>query len=484
MSKISELSLTKIVKGIKKKDFSSEEVTKSFIDSSKKSKKLNTYITECFDDALKFSKNFDKKKDYKGLLSGVPIAVKDMFCTKNIKTTAGSKILHNFIPTYESTVTNNLWSQGAFLLGKLNCDEFAMGSSNETSFFGNVKNPYGEKLVPGGSSGGSASALAAGLTPATIGTDTGGSIRQPASFTGTVGLKPTYGRCSRWGIVAFASSLDQAGPMTVNVEDSALLLQAMSGYDSKDSTSVDKKVENYSSNLTEKIKGLKIGIPKEYRVDKMPIEIEDLWKKGIEYLKDAGAIIKNISLKHTMYALPAYYIVAPAEASSNLARYDGVKYGHRARGKNLIEMYENTRSEGFGNEVKRRILIGTYVLSSGYYDAYYLKAQKVRQLIKNDFDKAFKDVDAILTPSTPGSAFKIGDKSDDPVSMYLNDIFTVPVNLSGLPAISVPAGYDKNNLPLGLQLIGKAFDEQTILNLSLAIEKRANFKKNYKVWWS
>ena len=484
MSKISELSLTKIVNGIKKKDFTSEEVTKSFIDISNKSKKLNAYITECFDEALKFSKNFDKKKDHEGLLSGVPIAVKDLFCTKNVKTTAGSKILHNFIPTYESTVTSNLWSHGAFLLGKLNCDEFAMGSSNETSFFGNVKNPYGEKLVPGGSSGGSAAALAAGLTPATIGTDTGGSIRQPASFTGTVGLKPTYGRCSRWGIVAFASSLDQAGPMTNNVEDSALLLQAMSGYDSKDSTSVDKKIENYSSNLTEKIKGLKIGIPKEYRVDKMPTEIDDLWKKGIDYLKDAGAIIKNISLEHTMYALPAYYIVAPAEASSNLARYDGVKYGHRAKGKNLIEMYENTRSEGFGNEVKRRILIGTYVLSSGYYDAYYLKAQKVRQLIKNDFDKAFNDVDAILTPSTPSSAFKIGDKSDDPVSMYLNDIFTVPVNLSGLPAISVPAGYDKNNLPLGLQLIGKAFDEQTILNLSLAIEKRANFKRNYKVWWS
>jgi len=484
MSKISELSLTKIVNGIKKKDFSSEEVTKSFIDISKRSKKLNTYITECFDEALNFAKNFDKKKDYKGLLSGVPIAVKDLFCTKNVKTTAASKILHNFIPTYESTVTNNLWSQGAFLLGKLNCDEFAMGSSNETSFFGNVKNPYGEKLVPGGSSGGSAAALSAGLTPATIGTDTGGSIRQPASFTGTVGLKPTYGRCSRWGIVAFASSLDQAGPMTNNVEDCALLLQAMSGYDSKDSTSINKKVENYSSNLTEKIKGLKIGIPKEYRVDKMPTEIDDLWKKGIDYLKDAGAIIKNISLEHTMYALPAYYIVAPAEASSNLARYDGVKYGHRAKGKNLIEMYENTRSEGFGSEVKRRILIGTYVLSSGYYDAYYLKAQKVRQLIKNDFDKAFKDVDAILTPSTPSSAFKIGDKSDDPVSMYLNDIFTVPVNLSGLPAISVPTGYDKNNLPLGLQLIGKAFDEQTILNLSLAIEKRANFKKNYNVWWT
>ena len=377
-----------------------------------------------------------------------------------------------------------MWSEGAFLLGKLNCDEFAMGSSNETSFFGNVYNPYGKELVPGGSSGGSASALAAELTPATIGTDTGGSIRQPASFTGTVGLKPTYGRCSRWGIVAFASSLDQAGPMTKNVEDCALLLQAMAGYDPKDSTSIDVKVEDYSSNLTEKIKGLKIGIPKEYRVDNMPKDIDELWKKGIDYLKDAGAIIKNICLPHTMYALPAYYIVAPAEASSNLARYDGVKYGHRAKGKNLIEMYENTMSEGFVDEVKRRILIGTYVLSSGYYDAYYLKAQKVRQLIKNDFDKSFNDVDAILTPSTPSAAFKIGDKSDDPVSMYLNDIFTVPVNLSGLPAISVPAGYDKNNLPLGLQLIGKPFDEQTILNLSLAIEKRANFKKNFKVWWN
>tara|TARA_B100001123_G_scaffold120656_1_gene140429 strand:- start:2192 stop:3649 length:1458 start_codon:yes stop_codon:yes gene_type:complete len=483
MSKISQLSLTKIVNGIKKKEFSSEEVTKSFVNNSQKSNKLNTYITECFDEALKAAKNFDKKKDYKGLLAGVPIAVKDLFCTKNVKTTAGSKILNNFIPTYESTVTNNLWLQGAFLLGKLNCDEFAMGSSNETSFFGNVINPYGEKIVPGGSSGGSASALAAELTPATIGTDTGGSIRQPASFTGTVGLKPTYGRCSRWGIVAFASSLDQAGPMTKNVEDCALLLQSISSYDPKDSTSVDIKVENFSSKLTENVKGLKIGIPKEYRVDGMPTEIDNLWKNGINYLRDAGAIIKNISLPHTMYALPAYYIVAPAEASSNLARYDGVKYGHRAKGNNLTEMYENTRSEGFGDEVKRRILIGTYVLSSGYYDAYYLKAQKVRQLIKSDFDKSFNDVDAILTPSTPSSAFKIGDKTDDPVSMYLNDIFTVPVNLSGLPAISVPAGYDKNNLPLGLQLIGKPFDEQTILNLSLAIEKRAGFKKNINNWW-
>jgi aspartyl-tRNA(Asn)/glutamyl-tRNA(Gln) amidotransferase subunit A len=484
MENISEFSLAKLVSGIKKKDFTSEEVTKSFISNSEKSKKLNAYITECFDEAIKSAKNFDKKKDYKGLLSGIPIAVKDLFCTKNIKTTAGSKILHNFIPTYESTVTSNLWSEGAFLLGKLNCDEFAMGSSNETSFFGNVINPFGDKLVPGGSSGGSASALAAGLTPVTIGTDTGGSIRQPASFTGTVGLKPTYGRCSRWGIVAFASSLDQAGPMTKNVADTALLLQAMSGYDPKDSTSADVKIENYSAKLTDKAKGLKIGIPKEYRVDKMPSEIDKLWKKGVDYLKDAGAIIKNISLPHTKYALPAYYIVAPAEASSNLARYDGVKYGHRSKGSNLVEMYENTRSEGFGDEVKRRILIGTYVLSSGYYDAYYLKAQKVRQLIKNDFDNVFNDVDAILTPSTPSSAFKIGDKKDDPVSMYLNDIFTVPVNLAGLPAISIPAGYDKNNLPLGLQLIGKPFDEQTILNLSLAIEKRANFKRKINIWWN
>ena len=483
MSNITELTLKKIVTGIKKKEFSSVEVTKSFIQNSRNSKKLNTYITECFDQALNSAKSFDKKKDFKGLLSGVPLAVKDLFCTKNVKTTAGSKILHNFIPTYESTVTNNLWSQGAFLLGKLNCDEFAMGSSNETSFFGKVTSPYGDKIVPGGSSGGSASALAADLTPATIGTDTGGSIRQPASFTGTVGLKPTYGRCSRWGIVAFASSLDQAGPMTKNVEDCALLLQAMSGYDPKDSTSINTKVDNYSFQLTEKVKGIKIGIPKEYRGDNMPKEIDELWKKGIDYLKDAGAIIKDISLPHTMYALPAYYIVAPAEASSNLARYDGVKYGHRANGKNLIEMYENTRSEGFGDEVKRRILIGTYVLSSGYYDAYYLKAQKIRQLIKSDFDKSFSDVDAILTPSTPNAAFKIGEKSNDPVSMYLNDIFTVPVNLSGLPAISVPAGHDNNNLPLGLQLIGKPFDEQSILNLSLAIEKRANFKKNFKNWW-
>ena len=483
MSKISELSLTQIVNGIKKKDFNSEEVTKSFIDSSRKSKKLNAYITECFDEALKFSKNFDKKKDHKGLLSGVPIAVKDLFCTKNVKTTAGSKILHNFIPTYESTVTNNLWSQGAFLLGKLNCDEFAMGSSNETSFFGNVKNPYGEKLVPGGSSGGSASALAAGLTPATIGTDTGGSIRQPASFTGTVGLKPTYGSCSRYGIVAFASSLDQAGPMSKNVKDCALLQEVISTYDTKDSTSIDFKRKNYFKELTKNIKGKKIGIPKEYRVDGMPNIIEELWTKGIEYAKNCGAEIVDISLPHTGYALPAYYIVAPAEASSNLARYDGVKYGFRSKGENLIDMYEKTRSEGFGDEVQRRIMIGTYVLSSGYYDAYYLKAQKVRKLIKNDFDEAYKKVDAILTPSTPSSAFKIGEKSNDPVSMYLNDIFTVPVNLAGLPGISIPAGLDKKGYPLGLQIIGKAFDEQNLLNIAYAMEEKINFKNNINDWW-
>ena len=393
-------------------------------------------------------------------------------------------MLDNFIPNYESTITKNLWNEGAFLLGKLNCDEYAMGSSNETSFFGNVMNPVAENTVPGGSSGGSASALAADLTPTTIGTDTGGSIRQPASFTGTVGLKPTYGLCSRWGIVAFASSLDQAGPMTKTVEDCALMLEAMAGFDEKDSTSINKKKENYSKNLTNNIKGLKIGIPKEYRVDGMPKEIDKLWENGKKILKESGAEIIDISLPNTKYALPTYYIVAPAEASSNLARYDGVKYGFRSnKGTNLIEMYENTRSEGFGDEVKRRILIGTYVLSSGYYDAYYIKAQKVRQLIKNDFDESFKKVDAILTPSTPSAAFKIGEKKNDPISMYLNDIFTVPVNLAGIPAISIPAGTDNNNYPLGLQLIGKTLDEQKLLNIAFAVEKKINFKQNLNRWW-
>ena len=411
MTNLTKNSLKENVNLIKKKEIKSEELTLAYVQNIKKGKKLNSFITECCDSAITNAKNFDQKQNYEGLLPGMPLAVKDLFCTNGVKTTAASKMLENFVPNYESTVTKNLWSEGAFLLGKLNCDEYAMGSSNETSFFGNVINPVKENTVPGGSSGGSASALAADLTPATIGTDTGGSIRQPASFTGTVGLKPTYGLCSRWGIVAFASSLDQAGPMTKTVSDCALLLEAMAGFDSKDSTSINKKKENYSKNLSKNIKGLKIGIPKEYRVDGMPKEIEVLWEKGKKILKEEGAEIIDITLPHTEYALPTYYIVAPAEASSNLARYDGVKYGYRSsKGTNLIEMYEHTRSEGFGDEVKRRILIGTYVLSSGYYDAYYLKAQKVRQLIKNDFDTAFNNVDAILTPSTPSATFKIGEK--------------------------------------------------------------------------
>ena len=471
MSDLNKNSLSEIVNLIKTKKVSSLEVTNHFIKNIEKGKKLNSFITTCFEKSIRQAKDLDAKKKFDGLLSGVPLAVKDLFCTNGVLTTAGSKILENFIPTYESTVTNNLWNEGAILLGKLNCDEFAMGSSNETSYFGKAINPVGKDLVPGASSGGSASALAENFTPATIGTDTGGSIRQPASFTGTVGLKPTYGLCSRWGIVAFASSLDQAGPMTKNVEDCALLLEAMSGYDPKDSTSIN-------------IKGLKVGIPKEYRVENMPKEIDDLWKKGIDILKKSGVKIIDITLPHTKFALPTYYIVAPAEASSNLARYDGVKYGYRSRkGKNLVEMYENTRGEGFGDEVKRRILIGTYVLSSGYYDAYYLKAQKVRKLIKNDFDKCFKNVDAILTPSTPSSAFKVGEKSNDPISMYLNDIFTVPVNLAGIPAISIPSGQDQQGRPLGLQLISNTLEEQKILNIALAMEKNISFKLSLDRWW-
>ena len=483
MSNIIDLTLVELVDKVKKKEISSREITSAFIERSKKSKELNVYITENFENAIKKANDFDNKPNYEKKLPGIPIAVKDLFCTKDVKTTAGSKILNNFIPTYESTVTENLWNEGSILLGKLNCDEFAMGSSNETSFFGNVQSPIGKNLVPGGSSGGSASALAAKLTPVTIGTDTGGSIRQPASFTGTVGLKPTYGSCSRYGIVAFASSLDQAGPMTKNVKDCALLLDVMSSYDKKDSTSVNIKRKNYFKELNKSIKGKKIGIPKEYRVDGMLKEIEDLWQKGIDIIKNLGAEVIDISLPNTKYALPAYYIVAPAEASSNLARYDGVKYGFRSPGENLIDMYEKTRSEGFGDEVKRRIMIGTYVLSSGYYDAYYLKAQKVRQLIKNDFDEAYKKVDAILTPSTPTSAFTIGEKTNDPVSMYLNDIFTVPINLAGLPAISIPAGLDSKGYPLGLQIIGKAFDEQNILNIAYSMEEKINFNNVIKDWW-
>ena len=485
MADITNQSLNEIIENVKTKKVSSTELTKAYVKNIESAKKLNAFVTTTFDQALDNAKQFDNKPNFDQLLPGIPLAVKDLFCTENIKTTAGSNILNNFIPSYESTVTKNLWDHGSFLLGKLNCDEFAMGSSNETSHYGNVINPVGDQLVPGGSSGGSSSALAADLTPATIGTDTGGSIRQPASFTGTVGLKPTYGLCSRWGIVAFASSLDQAGPMTKTIKDCAIMLESMSGFDEKDSTSINKKKEQYSKNLKDNIKGLKIGIPKEYRVDNMPKEVDELWEKGKKILKDLGAQLIDISLPHTKYALPTYYIVAPAEASSNLARYDGVRYGYRSKqGKDLIEMYEKTRSEGFGDEVKRRILIGTYVLSSGYYDAYYLKAQKVRQLIKKDFDDSFKKIDAILTPSTPSSAFKIGEKTNDPVSMYLNDIFTVPVNLAGLPALSMPAGVDKQGHPLGLQLIGKALDEQKILNIGYAFEKNCGFKNEIKKWWS
>ena len=483
MSEINNLKLCDLVDKIKNKKLSSKEITEAFINRSKKSSKLNSYITDNFDNALNRAKEFDEKPDFNKKIPGIPLAVKDLFCTKNLRTTAGSKILENFIPTYESTVTQYIIDHGGIIIGKLNCDEFAMGSSNETSNYGNVQNPISENLVPGGSSGGSSAALAAKLTPATIGTDTGGSIRQPASFTGTVGLKPTYGSCSRYGIVAFASSLDQAGPMTHDVKDCALLLEVMSSFDTKDSTSVEFTRGNYLNDLNENIKGKKIGIPKEYKVDGMPKEIEDLWEKGIKIIKDNGGDVIDISLPNTNYALPTYYIVAPAEASSNLARYDGVKYGFRSKGENLIDMYEKTRSEGFGDEVKRRIMIGTYVLSSGYYDAYYIKAQKVRRLIKNDFDEAYKKVDAILTPSTPSSAFKIGEKLNDPVSMYLNDIFTVPINLAGLPAISIPAGHDNNGFPLGLQIIGKAFDEQNILNIAYSIGKNIGYKNHINDWW-
>ena len=485
MSDITKLSLVDTVNNIKNKSISCEEVTSAYIKRINKSKKLNCHIESDFEQAINKAKSLDNKSDKNKKLFGAPIAVKDLFCTKNLQTTASSKILKGFKPQYESTVTSKLWDQDAILLGKLNCDEFAMGSSNETSFYGNVINPYKNKndLVPGGSSGGCSSAVAANLTVSTVGTDTGGSIRQPASFTGIVGLKPTYGRCSRWGIVAFASSLDQAGPMTKNVKDASLMLEVISGYDQKDSTSSKKNSENFLNNLSKNIKGTKIGIPKEYVVEGMSKEIQKLWDKGIEICKSLGCEIMNVSLPHTKYALPTYYIIAPAEASSNLARYDGVRYGFRSKGNDLIEMYENTRGEGFGREVKRRILIGTYVLSSGYYDAYYLKAQKVRSMIKKDFDDVYKEVDAILTPTAPSSAFAIGEKTSDPISMYLNDVFTVPTNLAGLPGISIPAGYDQNNLPLGLQVIGRHFDEQKILDISYALEDEIKFKASIEDWW-
>ena len=424
-----------------------------------------------------------------GPLAGIPLGVKDLFATRGVRTTACSKILDDFTPTYESTVTTQLWRDGAVMLGKLNNDEFAMGSSNETSCFGPAVNPWRRegsdaKLVPGGSSGGSAAAVAAGLCLGATGTDTGGSIRQPAAFAGIVGIKPTYGRCSRWGIVAFASSLDQAGPFARTVRDSAILLRSMAGHDPKDTTSVDRDVPDYEAAVGRSVKGLRIGIPKEYRLDGMPQEIEKLWTQGADWLKAAGAELVEVSLPHTRYALPAYYIVAPAEASSNLARYDGVRYGVRAPGGNIVEMYENTRAAGFGAEVKRRVMIGTYVLSAGYYDAYYLRAQKVRTLIKKDFEDCFaQGVHAILTPATPSAAFAIGEKAGaDPVEMYLNDIFTVTVNMAGLPGIAVPAGSDAQGLPLGLQLIGRPFDEETLFSVGEVIEQAAGHFTPPR-WW-
>jgi aspartyl-tRNA(Asn)/glutamyl-tRNA(Gln) amidotransferase subunit A len=488
---LTSLGLAEARDALAKKEVSSRELTSAYLAAIEDATPLNAFITVTADHALARADQADARiaAGEGGLIEGLPLAIKDLFCTDQIQTTAGSHILEGFKPQYESTVTANLWRQGGVMLGKTNLDEFAMGSSNETSFYGSVKNPWrrdgdSADLVPGGSSGGSATAVSAHLAAAAIGTDTGGSIRQPAAFTGTVGLKPTYGRCSRWGVVAFASSLDQAGPMTRSVRDAAILLRAMASYDSKDSTSVDIAVPDYETALTGDVKGLRIGIPTEYRVDGMPSDIEALWDKGIEWLRSAGAEIVDVSLPHTRYALPAYYIVAPAEASSNLARYDGVRYGLRVDGEQLQDMYEQTRAAGFGAEVKRRILIGTYVLSAGYYDAYYLQAQKVRTLIKQDFEKVFENVDALLTPTTPTPAFGIGERVDDPISMYLNDVMTVPANMAGLPGISVPAGLSSDGLPLGLQVLGKAFDEATILRVGEMIERAASFDARPQSWWS
>ena len=461
------------------KDISSVELTSAYIQAAEDTASLNNYVLLTADKALDMASDADKRiaAGNSGVLEGLPIGVKDMFCTKGVTSTACSKILEGFTPVYESTVTANMWAQGGVMLGKLNCDEFAMGSANETSFAGPVINPWdagdGVDLVPGGSSGGSASSVAARSALLSVGTDTGGSIRQPASFCGIVGLKPTYGRCSRWGIVAFASSLDQAGPFSRDVADNALLLSAMASHDAKDSTSAATPLQDVVAAVGAGVKGMKIGIPREYRMDGMDSDVEKLWLQGQEWLKDAGAELVDISLPHTKYALPAYYIIAPAEASSNLARYDGVRYGNRIEAESLDEMYGLTRAEGFGDEVQRRIMIGTYVLSAGYYDAYYLKAQRVRRLIKNDFDEAFTTVDAILTPATPSAAFPVGRKVDDPVTNYLNDVFTVPANLAGLPGMSVPAGLNQSGLPLGLQVLAKPFDEASIYKVGKVIEDSA-----------
>jgi aspartyl-tRNA(Asn)/glutamyl-tRNA(Gln) amidotransferase subunit A len=475
--------------GIRGRQFSAREVAEAYNAAVAGARSLNAYTVETPDDALAAAEAADSGKT-SGPLAGIPLGIKDLFATKGVDTTAGSRILRDFKPPYESTVVANLRKAGAGMLGKLNMDEFAMGSSNETSAYGPVISPWRRKdgsnaaLTPGGSSGGSAAAVAAGIAPGVTGTDTGGSIRQPAAFTGICGIKPTYGRCSRWGIVSFASSLDQAGPMAKTVRDCAIMLGAMAGFDPKDSTSLDVAVPDWESGLSSNLKGKRVGIPREYRIDGVPEEINALWDKGIEWLKDAGATPVEISLPHTKYALPTYYIIAPAEASSNLARYDGVRYGLRVEGAHsLDDMYEATRAAGFGAEVKRRIMIGTYVLSAGFYDAYFTKAQKVRALIKQDFRRAFEQCDVILTPTAPSAAFGIGEKMSDPLAMYLNDVFAVPASLAGLPAMSVPGGLDGQGLPLGLHLIGPELDEQAVLNAALAIEERAGFTARAEKWW-
>jgi aspartyl-tRNA(Asn)/glutamyl-tRNA(Gln) amidotransferase subunit A len=491
MSELTSLSLAAARDGLAKKDFSAVELADAHLLAIEKARVLNAYVLETPERALAMAKASDARihAGKAGALEGIPLAVKDMFCTEGVRTSACSKILENFVPTYDSTVTAHLWRDGAVLLGKTNNDEFAMGSSNETSHCGPVTSPWRRRgsnvaITPGGSSGGSAAAVAAHLCLGATGTDTGGSIRQPAAFTGTVGIKPTYGRVSRWGTVAFASSLDQAGPFARTVRDSAILLRSMAGHDPKDTTCIDRPVPDYEKALGKSMKGLRIGIPKEYRLDGMPAEIEKIWEQGRAWLKAAGAELVEVSLPHTKYALPAYYIVAPAEASSNLARYDGVRYGLRVPGRDITDMYEQTRAEGFGAEVRRRIMIGTYVLSAGYYDAYYLRAQQVRTLIKRDFEEAFKaGVHAMLTPATPSAAFGIGEKGKaDPVEMYLNDVFTVTVNMAGLPGIAVPAGLDSQGLPLGLQLIGRPFDEEILFSAAHVIEQAAGHFKPTK-WW-
>jgi aspartyl-tRNA(Asn)/glutamyl-tRNA(Gln) amidotransferase subunit A len=494
MTAITDLTVAELRDGFRSGAFSAREAAQAFNDAVAGAKVLNAFLVETPEHALAAADAADRARaagEEAKPLAGVPLGIKDLFCTEGVPTTAASNILGGFTPTYESTVTANLWRAGAGMLGKLNMDQFAMGSSNETSAFGNVISPWrradggNAALAPGGSSGGSSAAVAGRIVPGATGTDTGGSIRQPAAFTGICGIKPTYGRCSRWGVVAFASSLDQAGPMARTVRDCAILLEAMSGFDPKDATSLDMPVPAWEANLSPDLKGKRIGIPKEYRVDNMPAEIDALWLQGVEWVKDAGAEVVEVSLPHTKYALPAYYIIAPAEASSNLARYDGVRYGLRdlPDGAGLQDMYAATRAAGFGPEVKRRILIGTYVLSAGFYDAYYNQAQKVRALIARDFDEAWERCDLLLTPTAPSAAFALGEKSDDPIAMYLNDVFTVPSSLAGLPAMSVPGGLDGQGLPLGLQIIGKAFDEQGVLNAGLAIEQRAGFTARPDRWW-